>query len=72
MIDMNRLKPHHLSRGARHTVWLSFEPEHSEPDLLAATTPGKVNRVRSTSVYGLRRLHEGICHRWEDWTVAAA
>ena len=37
-----------------------------------ATTLRKMHRPRSTSVYSLCRLHEGIQHRWEDWTVAAA
>ena len=35
------------------------------------TTPGKMHRAGSTSVYCVCRLHEGIRHRWEDWIMAA-
>ena len=66
------LKLHHPSGGARDTVWLSFKPGHSGHDLLPATTPRKVHKSRSTSVYCLRRLHLAIRHRWKDRTVAAA
>ena len=65
------LKPHHPRGDARDAVRLSFKPKHSRHDLLPMTTPGKVHRAGSTSVYCLCRLHEGIQHRWEDWTVAA-
>ena len=31
----------------------------------------QLHRAGSTSVYCLCRLHEGIRHHWEDWTMAA-
>ena len=60
------LKPHYPRGGARDTVWLSFKQKHSRHDLLPTTTPGKMHRAGSTSVYCVCRLHEGIRHRWED------
>ena len=66
------LKPRHPRGGARDSVWLSFEPEHSGHDILSATTPGKVNIARSTSVCCLSRLREGIRHHLEGWTVSVA
>ena len=39
---------------------LSFNQKHSRHDLLLTTTPGKMHRVGSTSVYCVCRLHEGI------------
>ena len=47
------------------------KPKHNRHDLLPTTTPGKVHRAGSTSVYCLCRLHEGIRHYWEDWTMEA-
>ena len=61
-------QPHH----PRDVVWLSFKPKHSKHDLLPTTTPGKAYRARSTSVYCLCQLYEGIRHRWDVRTVAAA
>ena len=61
---------HYPRGGARDTVRLSFKQNHSRHDLLPTTTPGKMHRAGSTSVYCVR-LHEGIRHRWEDWTMAA-
>ena len=65
------LKPHYPKGGARDTVRLLFNPKHSRHDLLPTTTPGKGHRAGSTSVYCLCRLHKGIQHRCEDWTMAA-
>ena len=65
------LKPQYLRAGARDTVRLSFKPNHSRHDFLPTTTQEKVHRAGSTSVYCLCHLHEGIQHRWEDWTMAA-
>ena len=65
------LKLHYHRGGARDSARLSFKPKHSRHDLLATTTPGKVHRAGSTSVYCLCRLHECIRHRWEDLTMAA-
>ena len=65
------LKPHYPRAGARDTVWLSFKQKYSRHDLLPTITPGKMHRAGSTSVYCLCRLHEGIRHRCEDWTMAA-
>ena len=39
---------------------LSFKPKHGRHELLPTTTPGKIHRAGSTSVYCLCRLHEGI------------
>ena len=36
---------------------LLFKPKHSRHDLLLTTTPGKVHRAGSTSVYCLCQLH---------------
>ena len=41
-----------------------FRSNHSRHDHLPTTTPGKVHRAGSTSVYCLCRLHEGIRYRW--------
>ena len=57
------LKPHHPRGGARDAVRISFKPEHSGHDLMSATTPGKLHRAGSTSVYCLCPLLEGIRHR---------
>ena len=46
-------------------MWLSFKQKHSRHDLLPTTTPEKMHRAGSTSVYCVCRLHEGIRHRWE-------
>ena len=54
------LKPHYPSGGARDVVLLSYKPKHSRHDLMPTTTPGKMHRAGSTSVYCLCRLHEGI------------
>ena len=70
-ILLNRLSSHITPEGARDTVRLSFKQKHSGHDLLPTTTPGKMHRAGSTSVYCVCRLHEGIRHRWEDWTMAA-
>ena len=56
------LKTHHPRGGACDAVRLSFKPKHSRHDLLPKTTPGKVHRAGSTSVYCLSRLHTGIQH----------
>ena len=52
------LKPHYPIGGPRDTVQLLFKPKHSRHDLLPTTTPGKVHRAGSTSVYCLCRLHK--------------
>ena len=70
-ILLNTLKPHYPRGGAKDTVWLSFKQKYSIHDLLPTTTPGKKHRAKSTSVYCVCRLHEGIRHRLEDWTMAA-
>ena len=66
-----------LNRVASHitTEWYlirsadTFKPEHSVHCLLSVTTPGKVHRARSSPVYCLCRLHQGIRHSWEDRNV---
>ena len=60
-----------LNRLSSHITPEVVQETHSRHDLLPTTTPGKVHRAGSTSVYCLCRLHEGIRHRWEDWTMAA-
>ena len=49
-----------LNRLSSHITPEVVQETHSRHDLLPTTTPGKVHRAGSTSVYCLCRLHEGI------------
>ena len=60
-ILLNRL--HITTRGgARDTVRLSFKQKHSRHDLLPTTTPGKMHRAGSTSVYCVCRGLDYGCY----------
>ena len=52
-----------LNRLLGHIIPEVVPETHIGHDLQPATTPGKVHRAGSTSVYCIYRLHEGIQHR---------